>query len=330
MSELLHTENGNTVKVIYPSAFMLRPFGGAINCLRAANIVRQLLMEFQPDAVIAYNTYLFEFFAIREILSRKHLPFCLEIEDLPLARKRGVSNLKPLIDSFCWNGMLRNASSYLAVNKYIFDKLPNNKPKMLLPGVIDQKLFVKAKTRTSPFKNSYYLLGYFGALSAEKGVEVLLELVPNLAPPWKLIVTGSGHLSDKFELLSQKYPDRLQFLGCVPEQLMYDKMCICDCIVIPLERITGDGQGVFPFKTLEYLVSGAHIISTKLASQGDFDLSFMQIWDGNASSLLELLHSAKADYIKKIDLLNSAKEYVINNYTSVSIQQKLSYLLQIR
>lgn len=320
-SEVINFSHGGRVKIVYPAALKLRPFGGFVNCLRAASIVRKVIVGFDPDAVIVYNTYLFETFAIKELIKHKRLPVCLEVEDMPLARKRGVLNIKPILDHLCWKFMLKKASTFLAVNQPIFDKLPDNKPKTLLPGVIDQKLLAQAKTRSLPFTNSKRLVGYFGALTAEKGVKVLLELVPKLEPPWKLVVTGSGPLANEFELVSKKYPECFQFLGCVSEQLMYSTMCRCDCVLIPFEQITDGGQGVFPFKTLEYLVSGAHIISTVLAGQNELDLSFIMRWDGSIFNLLEMLKRAESDYNDEVLIRSAAIEYAVKKYSVSGINK---------
>ena len=322
--EVINLECGGTFKVIYPSALMLRPLGGFINCMRAAGFVRRIVDEFKPDAAIVYNTYLFESLAVSELLRSKKIPICLEIEDLPLARRRGLFNLKPLLDQFCWNGMLKKVSSFLAVNQFILDKLPDNKPKTLLPGVIDQKLLVQAKTRSRPYAKSERLLGYFGALTAEKGVKVLLELVPKLEPPWQLVVTGSGPLSNEFELISEKFPERFHFLGSVSEQLLYSTMCSCDCVVIPLEQITDGGQGVFPFKTLEYLISGSHIISTPLALQNELDLSYIMRWDGSLSNLLTTIKRSESDYNNEAIIRTVAIDHVLSRYTTSGINKLLT------
>lgn len=322
--EAIDLECGGTFKVIYPPALMLRPLGGFVNCLRVASYVRKIIDQYSPDAAIVYNTYLFESLATRELLRSNKIPICLEIEDLPLARKRGLFNLKPLMDQFCWNSMLEKASSYLTVNKYIFDKLSNDKLKTLLPGIIHPELVELSRLRLTPFTNQHKILGYFGALTPEKGVNVLLELIPRLESPWRLVVTGSGPLSTEFTKLSKRYPERFEFMGLVSEHQLYKNMCSCDCVVIPLEKISDGGQGVFPFKTLEYLVSGAHIISTNLASQNKFDLSFIQRWDGKLSSLLNLLFRAEQDYNNEYDLRTATREYVINRFGLSGIEKILN------
>lgn len=325
--EVIDLECGGSFKVIYPPALMLRPFGGLVNCLLAASFVRKNVAQYSPDAAIVYNTYLFESLATQELLRSKQIPICLEIEDLPLARRRGLLNLKPLLDQFCWNGMLEKASSFLAVNKYILDKLPYGKQKTLLPGIIHPKLVEQSSLRSRPFTNQQNIFGYFGALTPEKGVGVLLDLVPQLPTNWKLVVTGTGPLSADFEQLSQKYPDRFHFLGSVSVSRLYEAMCLCDCVVIPQEQITGSGMGVFPFKVFEYLISGAHIISTPLAPQGDMDLTFITGWDGKCNSLIAALMNAETDFKKAYSMRTEALNYVMGRYSLEGVADLLRKLI---
>ena len=139
-------------RVLYPGAWMMRPVGSSLNWLRADHIVHKVVSDFKPDAVIAYNTYVFESICTN-ILRKKigNLPIVLEIEDMPLARKRGWLNVKPRLDRRCWNSMVRTASAFTAVNQSIFDELPRNKERELLPGVIDPMILRGAAERCKAF-----------------------------------------------------------------------------------------------------------------------------------------------------------------------------------
>ena len=325
--EQIEVEGGGAFQVVYPPALMLRPFGGLVSSFSAARFLRDVTSQYHIDAAIAYNTYLFESLTIKELLAQSSLPVCLEIEDLPLARKRGLLNLKPVFDQLCWHNMLKISSSFLAVNQDIYNILPEDKPKIVLPGVIDQELIEVSEQRNSPFSGTERIVGYFGALNPGKGIEVLFDLVPKLAFPWKLVMTGSGPLAEFCESLSALYPDRFIFYGNVLKTEMIQIMCECDCVVIPKEQITGDGKGVFPFKALEYLVSGSHIISTTLAQQGNLNLSFFQRWDGSLDGLIYNLLCAESDYNVECTLRNSARHAAITKYNMTNVGKDISELL---
>jgi glycosyltransferase involved in cell wall biosynthesis len=320
--EFIQLDGGKKVRIEYPAAFMLRPFGGVINCVRARSIVKKLIRDFDPHVAIVYNPSLFQSLASME-LTRADIPIILEIEDLPLARFRGLLNIKPRLDQMCWGLMLQKASAFTAVNQPIYDLLPPGKPRLLLPGIIDQDLIECSQKRRKPFRGEKRCLGYFGALTREKGVDLLLDLVPRLDSPWQLVVTGSGPLAASLERLGSEFPDRMRFLGGVDKRMMYEAMCSCDCLLIPRENITNDGQGVFPFKTYEYVVSGAHIISVALPPNNlANNASFFQRWDGTLSSLLILIDQSQYDYEKEQEQRTELTNFIIDNFSTQSIVNK--------
>lgn len=319
-----------TVEVIYPSAFMLRPFGGLLNCLRTPWIIQQLLKDFVPEVAIIYNTYLFESLAAKELVRRLKIPIVLEIEDLPLARRREWFNIKPWLDQRSWGAMLNLSMGFTAVNGLILDQLPDNKPKYLLPGVIDNRLEALSRKRIPPFNHSQRIVGYFGALAIEKGIQVLLDLVPRLPPEWRLVVSGTGPLSSEFESLGQLYPAQMTFHGRLNVIDLYEVMCQCDCTVIPLEQIPGHDTGVFPFKTFEFIVAGTHVIASRLSKLRDLDLSFVQRWDGeNVDSLLEHLSNAEIEFKQEQAIRDRTISAILDRYSVSGVKDLFTTLLSV-
>ena len=295
-TETWQLPSGRTVEVRYPSTLAIRPFGSLLNAMRAPWAPGRLLRDAPPDCVVSYNTYVFESLASLSIKRRCGVPILLQVEDLPLARRREYRNLKPWLDQRFWSPMLRGASGFTAVNQSIFEVLPRDKPKRLLPGIIDDRLLQIADRRRAPFADRTRTVGYFGGLASEKGVSVLLGAVDSLPEPWCLKVAGSGPLESDFEALSRARPDRLEFLGNLAGPDLFVALCSCDATLVPREAITEGGIGVFPFKVLEYLVAETHIISTPLPPVGALDLTFAQRWDGGIPDLIQALQGAEAAY----------------------------------
>jgi glycosyltransferase involved in cell wall biosynthesis len=296
--------------------------------MRSSSIVRKLLAGFRPDAVIVYNSHVFEMLCTKTLRRRLgRLPILLEIEDLPHARRRGWLNIKPRMDEMCWNTMLAGANAFTAVNQAIFDKLPATKSKFLLPGIVDPLLVERAATRQPPFLGRTKTLGYFGALGEEKGVGVLLELVPQLPGDWQVVVTGMGTLSGELSALSRRYPDRLRFLGRVEDHELCQLLCECDCTLIPKEWIVNPSEGVFPFKTFEYIVSGGHIIGSNLPRSCGVDLSFIKPFNGTVTDLLQALSTAHADYLSTDDMRQQARREIVSLYGMKAVGERILDLL---
>lgn len=319
--------SGKDVDISYPATFTVRPIGGLLNAVRAPWLAGRLLAEFVPDTIISYNTHVFESLAALTLKRRVGVPIVLQLEDLPLARRREYGNLKPWLDQRCWGYMLREASAFTAVNESILSMLPAEKPKHLLPGIIDDRLIHASERRVPPFSTGTRSLGYFGWLSTEKGVDVLLEAATSLPEGWRLKVTGSGPLHSDFADLARSMPDRVEFLGNLGVDALYDALCSCDATAVPYEQITGNRCGVFPFKVLEYLVAGTHIISTPLPSIGDVDLGFIGRWDGSVEGLGSELRRAESCYREEQELRSAATAAARSRFTIAGASALLSELL---
>jgi glycosyltransferase involved in cell wall biosynthesis len=320
------TPSGATVQVRYPSTLAKRPVGGIMNMVRAPRHATRILEEFRPDLVWSYNAYVFEALATLTLRRRLNVPVVMQVEDLPLARRRKL-NLKPWLDQRCWPHMTDAASAFTAVNQAIGDLLPRDKPVHVVPGIIDDRLVETAKRRDEPFSRSERTLGYFGVLSADKGVDVLLELARRLPSGWRLRIAGTGPLANDFASLASS-SDAVEYLGILDGDALYSALCSCDVTVVPLEAITGGGSGVFPFKVLEYLVAGTHIISTPLPPIGELDLGFTQRWDGALGTLLTELKSADHRYAEERDRRSIAIGEVLRWYTTRGVSSTLSEMLE--
>lgn len=306
---------GRRVRVVYPAALELKPLGGLLNALRARRIADRVVADFAPDVVLVYNSYLFEYLALRGTIARTRLPVFLEVEDLPLARRREWANLKPMLDQRCWAPLVARSAGFTAVNATIQGMLPADRPRTLLPGIVDDRLRALAATRDPPFTRDTRTLGYFGGLTADKGVGVLLDVLPALPEGWRIVVCGSGPLAPRFAAAEAEFPDRLRFRGAVGVEELYAQMCACDATLVPPERIEGDGTAVFPFKVFEYLVAGTHIIAPPLRPLQGSPVEFIQRWDGTSAALPALLARATSDFAADAAPREAALGAVVGRYS---------------
>jgi glycosyltransferase involved in cell wall biosynthesis len=224
--------------------------------------------------------------------------------------------------------MLRAASGFTAVNHSILAELPPDKPQHLLPGIIDDRLTELAEARRTPFTQAPYVLGYFGGLSVEKGVDVLLDAVPHLPDEWRLRAGGSGPLGRDLRRIAQANPERVEFLGNLSGDALYDALCSCDATAVPPEQLRGDGRGVFPFKVLEYLVAGTHIVASRLPDVGEIDLRFTHRWDGSVPDLVRELEHAAANYALEREARTKAMQQAAARFTIAGAASLFADLLR--
>jgi glycosyltransferase involved in cell wall biosynthesis len=225
--------------------------------------------------------------------------------------------------------MLRTASGFTAVNYSILAQLPADRPRHLLPGIIDDRLTDLVASRQDPFTCRPHVLGYFGGLSQEKGVDVLLNAVPHLPDDWRLQVGGTGPLAHDLQKMARADPGRVTFLGNLTGDALYDALCSCDATVVPPEQLGGDGLGVFPFKVLEYLVADTHIITTPLPDIGAVDLRFTYRWDGTVTGLVRELEKAAASFELEREARTNAIHQASARFTITGAAALFAELLRV-
>jgi glycosyltransferase involved in cell wall biosynthesis len=278
---------GVRVLEVTPFTLRWRLLGKLANILAMLPLARRIA-SLRPSLVWIYNSYAFE---ARFALLLERLAGCrivLEIEDLPLARRRGPLNIKPTLDSHYFSIVRRRAALVTCVNQSIQQSLTPI-PTLPLPYIMSP--FIRLNGR-EPFQNAPYTMGYFGHLSAEKGASLFILLSGAIPSNWQILVSGRGPLAAELHACASRSEGRMQFFEDVPDEKLYELLTECDVAVNPHKSIQKMGEGVFPFKVLEAVASGRLVISTALPQCG-FDLQHNVIYfDGTPDGLCKALKSA--------------------------------------
>jgi glycosyltransferase involved in cell wall biosynthesis len=315
-----------TLRAHHASTVGTKPFSGLLSCYTSWRLGARLARSFPADAVIVYNGTLTETFALMGYLARRPVPVALELDDLPMARKRGL-NPKPRLDLWSFPKAVARSQAFILVNADMQEALQGAAgPRLILPGVIDDRLLATASRRNRPFARTERTLVNCSNLSVERGSDVLLEVAPLLPPGWKLRVAGSGPLHGAFTELARSRPDKCEFLGFLNPDQLFPVLCEADCVINTPEKLTRK-DSVFPFKIFEYLVSGAHIISPPLPSVGHLDIGWFQRWGGRASELPALLQRAEADYAAETTRREAVTQVVRDQFSVTGVARQLTELL---
>lgn len=272
---------------ITPFTLRWRLLGKLANILAMLPLARRIAL-LRPSLVWIYNSYAFE---ARFALLLERLAGCrivLEIEDLPRARRRGLLNIKPMLDSRYFSIVQRRAALVTCVNQTI---QANMSPTPTLPLPYIMSPFVRLNGR-EPFQTAPFTLGYFGHLSAEKGASIFSPLSTAIPSNWQILVSGRGPLAGELHACAARSEGRMKFFEDVPDEKLYELLTECDVAVNPHASIHSMGEGVFPFKVLEAVASGRLVISTALPPCG-FDLQHnVMYFNGTLDGLCKALESA--------------------------------------
>lgn len=304
-----------------PSCLPHRKLGKLLNVLTTGPLMDELAAR-RPQLIWLYNSYAFEARWGMDLKARTGAHLILELEDLPLARHRGL-NPKPHLDQWYFERLLPHVDLATFVNATLMEQYRSKvRQSLLLPSVL-QDAITQLPDRLR-FESGAHCLGYFGGLEPDKGVQVLLDLVPRMPRNWKLVVTGVGSLSGAFRDIAAKHPQAIDFHGAVHHQEVVRLMSTCDAIVNPHAAITEMDNGVFPFKVCEALASGALLITTPLPAI-DLELEgHIEGFDGSLSGLIQALERAPALYAQRHQALDALRQSVCQRYGESAVFDRVN------
>jgi len=272
---------------ITPFTMPWRPAGKLANVLASRPLVRRIA-ALRPSLVWIYNSYAFEARFALLLSQAAGCRIVLEMEDLPRSRKRGLLNLKPMLDARYLRLLRRHAALITCVNQSVESSM-RPAPTMPLPYIMSPSVNLNGG---EPFQRAPFTLGYFGHLSAEKGASIFPSLSANLPVGWRLTITGRGPLAIQLHACAARSGGKMQFFENAPDEKLYELLSQCDVVVNPHSSIHAMGEGVFPFKVLEAVASGRLVISTELPPCG-FDLTQnVMNFDGTVDGLRQALAAA--------------------------------------
>lgn len=290
--------NNTNVYEITPPCFSKRKIGKLLNLLQLEQVIDAAIGLGMPSLVWLYNGYAFESLFAVAIRKMTSCPIVLEFEDWHFSRGRGF-NPKPYIDFVTWRKAMSVATHAYTVNAELAKKVARySVPTNLLPGIVPATLAAIA-CNSPPFTHEQSLLkiGFFGGLSAEKGVDTLLELIELLPAGFQLLMSGSGPLEGALRDKAERFPDRLAFHGRVSDDRLYELISECDVILNPHHPIAAMSNGIFPFKVIEAIASGRVLVSTSVPGDGLEDLlQGVRFYDGSINELIEAITTTPAYY----------------------------------
>lgn len=283
------------VPVFNPPKLWNRRLGKAMQALLAPYYGYKVAVDTPIDLVWIYNSYLFESRLALALYKKQNIPFIFQIEDLPLVRQRSLLNIKPKLDAVNFVRLCKYSSFVLAINSIVLDQISLLKPKenvVLFPPIVDPEIDKLGRSRTRPFQDNTINVGYFGGLSQEKGVEQILRIVDRVDSNYKFHIGGAGPLEGVVARKAVANPYKVNFYGFMSDQEMRKLLCNMDILLNPHYSISEMGNGIFPFKVIEYIATGSYVITTSVPFLTGTDFSFFATYDGSDDELLKELIAA--------------------------------------
>jgi glycosyltransferase involved in cell wall biosynthesis len=310
--------------------YPVRTIGKMLNLFEVEAVTRELTQFGQPELVWIYNAYAFEALLARSLTRKFGARFVFQFDDWLLSRR--LLHPKPFIDFLAWRYMLPAPSVCLAVNDPLLERERQRSgcPVMLCPGVVSDELELACKRR-QPFEGgpgARTVIGYFGGLWTEKGADVVLDIIRRCGDRFEVHVCGAGPLAGGFQTLSDASA-HVHFHGRVDDATLFDLISRCDVLLNVHASIEKMGNGVFPFKVVEYVASGRLVMSTELPAMSMHEVrNAVHIVPAEVEAFAAALDNAANLYAQKREDIQRAIHVTHETLSASALERSVSALLR--
>ncbi len=263
--------------------------------------IHKLICDNKIDIAHMHNIYHQISPSILPILKKYKIPVIMTVHDYHLISSNYnlyqgkrlntyfIQHLICTIERFLHHSILniykKNIDLFIAPSKFVADKLINagfNKDKIkVVPHFIYKDIKTQKKQRYSKKEN--YIL-YFGRISEEKGVQILIEAMRKL-PDVKLKIVGDGPEKKNYELRIKNYGlKNIEMLGYKDKDELQQLILNSELIVVP--SLTPE---TFGLSVLESMALGKCVVASNIGALPELINKEFLFKPGNSKELAHKL-----------------------------------------
>jgi glycosyltransferase involved in cell wall biosynthesis len=252
------------IPIYYGSALPIRRLNGLWSNTRTLHILKERHRAKPYDLVIIFNLKDPQIACADYAIRRLGLPVILEYEDDRFVNVQGevVDGFASRLTARAATRLLQSVSGCMAVSPHLLSQVPSGIPTLLLRGVVGDDV-VKVNEELHRTKQNVVL--FSGTHIRSNGVAELIEGWRSVGQTdWELHITGYGELTDSLRRMTEGVPG-ITFHGLVSRPELVQLMCSAKICINP-HQVSQTPGNVFAFKLIEYLATGAHVITTPMGS----------------------------------------------------------------
>jgi glycosyltransferase involved in cell wall biosynthesis len=317
-SERFHPD----IPIYYASAFPVRYVSG----FWESAAVRRLLQarhDVRPyDLVLIYNMKRGQNGCAHYATRRLGLPVVLEYEDDSFVNVHGRAGtgLIQKYHRYACAKVLRTVSAGTGVSPYLMAQFSSSTPTILLRGVVSNEIVRLSQEADTNRRNRVV---FSGTHEGTQGLEQMIKAWRMLQPPgWELHIAGKGPLTPTLEKLAEG-ASSIVFSGLLNREQNARLLCSARIGLNP-QDVTHVPGNVFPFKIIEYLAAGLHVLSTfrgTLEPELEAGVTYIQDNDPSAiaAGLKQVIESGQRD--------TAAQRAAMGRYGPEAVSQSLDWLI---
>jgi len=310
------------IPVYYASSLPVRRLNGLWSNNATLALLKARHRAQAYDAVIVFNLKGPQLQCGKYALRQLDLPVVLEYEDdrfVNVGGEQGGGALQRYRDRSC-RKFLRMVSGCMAVSPHLLSQLPAATPKMLLRGVVGDDLISTRDTLNESRRN--WVL-FSGTHIHSNGIAELIRAWPQVGiRGWELHITGYGQLTDELRSMATEVPG-IVFHGLVSRAELVRLMALSKICINP-HAVSHTPGNVFAFKIIEYLATGAHVVTTPMGTlENDVERGITYMDNNDPTTIAMTLRHVMQNNI----WLRSAAVDVCARYGTARVTKDLTRLL---
>ena len=253
-----------------------------------------------------YNSRFPEFIFLLPIklLNYRKTKIFIQFEDLPFARKQnfGIRGLLDALSTYVLSlifsccSVASKSMEQTLVSRYRF----NSRSIIIFPPLADELYLSALSKRHEPLSSNIVNVMYAGGYSEEKGIYNLLNAFSAL-PVEKFSLNLYGPVPQPLSRRLSKIAN-IVIHGLVDELHLFQAYANSDVIVNPHKVISSEAL-IFPFKTIEILISGSFPLLTPMPGLKQFKIPSDCFFD-DPTTLYDKLLNSKQLYIENKESIN--------------------------
>src|SRR5436190_1899328 len=268
------------IPIHYASALPVRFVNGAWSSLRMLRLFRRLHRSKPFDLVVIYDLKLPQVTCANYAMRSLGLPVILEYEDDAFTDRwgKGDTSFSAGWQLTAARKLLSSVSAGFGCSPFLMAQMPASTPTLVLRGVVSNHIANLNGRARSSRKN---WVVFSGTLEGSQGEKQMLRAWQTLElPDWELNIEGQGPIKQELEQMAGGNR-RIVFHGLLNKEENANLLCMAKIGMNPQDVSVIPGN-TFPFKIIEYLAAGIHVISTpRGALEPELDAGVSYITDNS-------------------------------------------------
>ena len=310
------------IPIHYASALPVRFVNGAWSSLRMLRLFRRLHRSKPFDLVVIYDLKLPQVTCANYAMRSLGLPVILEYEDDAFTDRwgKGDTSFSAGWQLTAARKLLSSVSAGFGCSPFLMAQMPASTPTLVLRGVVSNHIANLNGRARSSRKN---WVVFSGTLEGSQGEKQMLRAWQTLElPDWELHIAGQGPIKQELEQMAGGNR-RIVFHGLLNKEENANLLCMAKIGMNPQDVSVIPGN-TFPFKIIEYLAAGIHVISTpRGALEPELDAGVSYITDNSpemiAASLKRVIDERVYECI--------ADQAALKTYGPIAVTESLNKLI---